>query len=481
MKLRNLTVTLFLICAAALVATWYGSREFKKGLLEQEAVSDAVRWAKFVASQSEEISAELAKGHISSKTRDALELASSAGGVFRYRVFDPEGIVVYASRPEDVGKLNTKPYFENLVRKGETFAKIESDEKFDGNRNVVSEAYVPLMQDGRFAGAIEVYVDETNTAARLDRAAYFAFLGVTALMFIVAIGWTFFVWRDLKIRLLLEKELMSHRDHLQELVDMATGELKEKADELKQALAKEQELSKLQREFVSMASHEFRTPLAIIDTTAQRMKSRAASNRLTPEDIEQRIGKIRDAVQRMTRLMESTLDAARMEDGKIKIEIGPCDIATVVREVCARQQEMSQTHIISSDLAGLPETIQGDSGYLEQAVENLLSNAVKYAPDAPDIQVTALAEGNQVVISVRDHGIGIDEDELGRVCERFFRARTSSGTAGTGIGLNLAKTLVEMHGGSISAESRKGESSTFTIRLPIDGPDQSDFAETRAA
>ena len=247
--------------------------------------------------------------------------------------------------------------------------------------------------------------------------------------------------------------------------------------DLQQTLTKEQELNKLQRQFVSMASHEFRTPLAIIDATAQRMKRRADENRLTPEEAVKRVEKIRDAVGRMTRLMESTLDAARMEEGKFKVTIEPCDIGKVAREVCARQQEMSQTHVISYDLAGLPVTIQADTDSLEQALTNLFSNAVKYAPDAPDIEIKGYTEGDQVVITVRDQGVGIDEDELDRIGERFFRAKTSTGTAGTGLGLNLAKTLVEMHGGSVSIESKNGEGSTFTIRLPIAGPDQAEQAE----
>jgi len=118
---------------------------------------------------------------------------------------------------------------------------------------------------------------------------------------------------------------------------------------------------------------------------------------------------------------------------------------------------------------------------VEQMLANLLSNAVKYAPDAPNIEVKARKEGNHMVISVRDHGIGIDEDELHRIGERFFRAKTSTGIAGTGIGINLVKTLVEIHGGTVNVESKKGEGSIFTIRLPVGGPDQSEQADTRAA
>ena len=275
---------------------------------------------------------------------------------------------------------------------------------------------------------------------------------------------------DITERKKVEKELIRHRDHLQELVDAATQEVKVTAEELKEALTKERKLNELQRQFVSMASHEFRTPLTIIDGAAQRLKRRAHTDSLTSEDTLHRTDKIRDAVKRMTQLMESTLMAARMEEGKIKVDIGPCDIGKVVQEVCARHQDIAQTHVIAYELVDLPETIQADTSSMEQVLTNLLSNAVKYAPGAPDIEVMAATSGDQIVISVRDHGIGIDQDDLSSIGERFFRAKTSTGIAGTGIGLNLVKKLVEEHGGTASVESVKGEGSTFTIRLPVEGP-----------
>ena len=270
----------------------------------------------------------------------------------------------------------------------------------------------------------------------------------------------------------VQAELVRHRDHLQEMVNNATMEIKEQALELSEALTKEKELNELQRQFVSMASHEFRTPLAIIDATAQRMKSRADDNNLTPEDAVQRVEKIRTAVNRMTRLMDSTLSAARMEKGKIEIEIDQCDIREIILEVCTHQQDIAKSHVISSNLEDLPASIQADAGALEQVLTNLLSNAVKYAPDAPAIDVIAHTEDDHVIIQVCDHGIGIDEDDLDKIGDRFFRARTSMGIAGTGIGLNLVKMLVELHGGIINIKSTKGEGSTFTIRLPIAGPEQ---------
>ncbi len=273
---------------------------------------------------------------------------------------------------------------------------------------------------------------------------------------------------DVDNRKQAEAELLQHRDHLQELVNSATSDLKAKALELEAALAKEKELNELQRQFVSMASHEFRTPLAIIDSTAQRLKKKAGN--LSSEDTLKRVDKIRSAVNRMTRLMEDTLTAARVDEGKIAVEIKSCNVGQVISDACWRLQEIAKDHVISCDICALPETIRADAGALDQVITNLLSNAVKYAPGAPDIQVTAHSEGDYVLIQVQDHGLGIDEDDLPKLFERFFRAKTSAGIAGTGIGLKLVKTLVEMHDGSISIDSRKDVGSTFTVRLPVNGP-----------
>lgn len=245
-----------------------------------------------------------------------------------------------------------------------------------------------------------------------------------------------------------------------------------RAKEMKVALDKERELSELQRQFISMASHEFRTPLAIIDLAVQKLSRRAKKDQLTPDGTLESMGKIRNAVQRMTRLMESTLVAARMEAGKIQITIEPCDIHKLLVDICTSLDEVSERHDIRLNAVDLPETIMADTPAVGQIVSNLLANAVKYAPDSPDIEVNAHEENDQVIISVTDYGLGIDKEDLKNIGERFFRAKTSTGIAGTGIGLNLVKALVEEHEGSFSLESELGKGSTFTISLPIEGPAQ---------
>ncbi len=275
---------------------------------------------------------------------------------------------------------------------------------------------------------------------------------------------------DITERKRAEQELLTHRDHLQDLVDEATESLKFKAKQLRLALDKEKELNALQREFVSMTSHEFRTPLAIIDASVQRIERRAKKGELTIDTLTPRIGKIRTAIERMTRLMEDTLSAARMQDGRINILAKPCDIASLIEEVVERQQEIATTHRFRLRFENLPEHIQADRAALDQVLTNLMSNAVKYAPDAPDVDVAAVGSGAYVIVSIRDRGIGIDKDDLSRIGERFFRAKTSTGIEGTGIGLSLVSKLIELHEGAFHVDSKKGEGSVFAISVPVAGP-----------
>ena len=110
-----------------------------------------------------------------------------------------------------------------------------------------------------------------------------------------------------------------------------------------------------------------------------------------------------------------------------------------------------------------------------------MSNSIKYSLAGSEITVRGRQDGDDVFVSVQDQGRGIDEDDLPKVFTRFFRAKTSTGIAGTGIGLNLVKTLVEMHSGSIDVESEKGKGSTFTVRLPVSGPLQRAESDTKVA
>jgi len=274
-------------------------------------------------------------------------------------------------------------------------------------------------------------------------------------------------WIDVTERKQAEMELQRHRDHLEQLVAERTRKIEQQSQELEKALEKEKQLTALQREFVAMVSHEFRTPLAIIDGAAQRLLRRL--DKLEATDVENRIGKIRSAVMRMTELIESVLSASRLEAGLIDFNPEPCQLGELIRAVCRRQQGISPDHSIEVDVDALPAEFVADSKLLTQVFTNLLSNAVKYAPNRPRIEVRVWGEGDHACVSVKDEGLGIPAAEVPRLFEKFFRAKTSVGISGTGIGLYLIKQLVSLHGGEIAVESDEGKGSTFLLKLPVKG------------
>ena len=275
---------------------------------------------------------------------------------------------------------------------------------------------------------------------------------------------------DISERMRAEQELKHHRDHLEELVAERTEEVQEQARQLTHALESEKKFSALQQKFVALVSHEFRTPLSIIDGTAQRIIR--LKDKITPDQLVERGSKIRFAVERMVGLIETTLYASRLDAGKVKMHVQPCTVRELFAEVCDRQKEISPSYDIHIDLDVIPEYIDADPKLLEHIFTNLLSNAVKYAPDNPLIEVAGEIKGDMALISIKDQGLGIPENDLPHMFERFFRAKTAEGIKGTGLGLSVCKEFVEMHGGDIKADSVEGEGATFTLLLPIGGRGQ---------
>lgn len=276
------------------------------------------------------------------------------------------------------------------------------------------------------------------------------------------------VQRDITERKNLQMELISHRDELAARVEERTQTIRNQALELEKALDRERELNRLQAEFVSMASHEFRTPLTIIDGVARRLSRRA--EKLTSEEIQERSQKIRATVKRMTMLVERTLDATRLSSGRIKLTPEHFDLKGLLSEIVSRQCEVATTHDIQMNLDNLPDELYGDARLLDNVFTNVLSNAVKYSGDSRRVIVTGEQDGTYAIIRMKDFGIGIPEGEISKIFQRFFRASTSTGIPGTGIGLNLVKSLVEMHYGEVCLESEEGAWTEVTISLPLESP-----------
>ncbi|MBJ3783171.1 sensor histidine kinase [Devosia sediminis] len=242
------------------------------------------------------------------------------------------------------------------------------------------------------------------------------------------------------------------------------------------ALEHERQISRLHRAFTSVVSHQFRTPLTIIDASAQRMLRRGAA--MTQDEVISRATKIRKACQRLTRLMESTLNAARLEQGEITFHPRPCDLQQVVATVVDMQPEDDQSRIVLA-LEDLPRLVMADTALLEQAIHNLISNGLKYSAPNSQVLVRGRREANDVIISVVDNGVGIPADEIPFITERFFRARTAQGIAGTGIGLHFVSQIMDLHGGRIEVSSAEGKGSTISLVFPYRPAERAGFDPVR--
>ena len=236
---------------------------------------------------------------------------------------------------------------------------------------------------------------------------------------------------------------------------------------LEEKLAQEQRLALAQRNFVSMASHEFRTPLTIVDGHARRLQKMQGS--IAASEIGERAGKIRAAVLRLTHLIDNMLNSARMIDGGAELYFHPAemDLTILLHEVCQLHREMVPSARIVEGFGATTAPMVGDAKLLFQVFSNLLSNAVKYSPGGGVIEVKAEFDADWAVVTVADQGLGIPPGDVGRLFDRYHRGSNVSGIVGTGVGLYLVKLAVDLHGGGIEVKSKEGDGSRFIIRLPL--------------
>jgi signal transduction histidine kinase len=242
--------------------------------------------------------------------------------------------------------------------------------------------------------------------------------------------------------------------------------LVQQATMLEERLEAEQALTDLQRNFVSMASHEFRTPLTIIDGHAQRLISTVERSSL--DDVADRAGRIRKTVRQMTHLIEHLMSTSKLLDGKSGLYFHPAriDMSELVSDVVRMYQEMSpNAHIIERRRTS--KIVFADYKLVYQAVSNLISNAIKYSPDGGAITVCLNTSASHVEVVIEDEGIGVPPADLNRVFDRYHRASNAHGIVGTGIGLHLVKMVADLHGGEVAVQNRAPRGARFTVRLPL--------------
>ena len=247
--------------------------------------------------------------------------------------------------------------------------------------------------------------------------------------------------------------------------------LKEHADNLEQANQELIEVNEMKDQFISMASHELKTPITTIRGQAQLMLRRLTKQKeLSQEfaDVRTALEKIDEQTYRLSALVDDLLDLGSIRAGKTELRPGRCDLCEICRSV-VDEQCLLTGRVIEVELPETPVMLEADSERLSQVGTNLVSNAIKYSPDGSPVKVSVVRQENTARLAVQDFGQGMEKEQLKHIFEPFYRApeAQSSKKSGWGLGLVICKDIVERHGGRIWCESHEGEGSTFYVELPL--------------
>lgn len=333
--------------------------------------------------------------------------------------------------------------------------------------------YHPLERDGRFIGWLEVTGFEWALHEQITTiinyqlliillSVLFSLLGGyllsrRALSPITSINDTArnIHFRDLNQRLPVKEGV---RDELTDLAETFNNML----DRLQRGFQREQQ-------FTSDAAHELKTPISSLRTETDIVLRKERS----PEEYQETLLRIREEVERMSDTVHLLLELSRLE-GRERLSKQPLDLAELARQTAGRISERAQAKSVSLECCTNDRsvTINGHEGYLREAIENLLQNALKYTPSGGSITINAHPEsgGNGAELIVEDTGIGFETGQGERLFDRFYRSNRQEvrKQSGSGLGLSLVKSIVEMHGGTVSAYSEgPGQGSRFTIHLPV--------------
>jgi signal transduction histidine kinase len=262
----------------------------------------------------------------------------------------------------------------------------------------------------------------------------------------------------------LNAELENKVEERTLILKEALQELEKSQQDLNEALNKEKELNEIKSRFVSTASHEFRTPLSTVLSSAALLAKYVKTEE--QDKRERHIRRIKDSVKHLNDLLEDLLSLGKLEEGKVEAKAEPVGIKDFLDEIAEEMKAIAKPgQQILVELDGDTQ-FSTDKKLLKNILINLLSNAVKFSPEEGVITLKALNTNNQMVVSVKDQGIGISEEDQQHLFSSFYRGKNAINIQGTGLGLHIVKGYVELLHGTINLHSVLDEGTTITIDLP---------------
>jgi signal transduction histidine kinase len=261
--------------------------------------------------------------------------------------------------------------------------------------------------------------------------------------------------------------------HTADALQRTTNQLEVTNQALETEKDKQKELAELKSRFVSMTSHEFRTPLSVILSSSELLE--AYGERWGADKRNKHLGRVQSAAKQMKQMLEAVLIIGRSEAGMLEFSPRRIDVVALCnRLVDELHMNVSTTHAIELRIDDEVGDAALDERLMGHLLGNLLSNAMKYSPEATRVKLVVARSGDDLVFAVSDEGIGIEPDDLDGLFETFRRGGNVGNISGTGLGLAIVQKAVELHGGVIDVDSEVGVGTTFTARLPLEAPGDED-------
>lgn len=382
------------------------------------------------------------------------------------------GETMFSGEQESVGEAGTS---DEIDGSGETDLSGETDGSagFDGSTGSDTRAGsgTSVNSDGT-AGTDDIWIvgllpedsmaNVTTSVVRLTCA------GLAVIVFLAALGSCVIIGRSLRpLRRITEsaREITDGSD-LSRRIQLSPGrdEVHELADTFNDMMGRLERSFDAERQFTSDASHELRTPVTVILAECEMAEK-------MPEDteaVQESVTEIHKQARKMSELIGKLLAYTRLEQGTRRIDREELDLSGLVEDVCEEQRTVAARNIRIECEASHDVLVNGDVALLISLVQNLVTNAVKYGKDGGHVWVKVYSEGSKACVSVRDDGIGIGEEDLACIWNRFYQADRSRSdeSRGIGLGLSLAQQIARLHGGRITASSRPGEGSEFIFSMP---------------
>lgn len=273
-----------------------------------------------------------------------------------------------------------------------------------------------------------------------------------------------YIWVEINSKLILDPESREPIEIVRATRDIT--ERKRAEEQIRQALLKEREISEMKSRFISSASHEFRTPMTAAAGSAELLRTHFS--KLTEQKRNELLGRIESAVQRVIAMLDDVLAVSRMESGKTKFKPVPVNLAAILHDLVSEAQLADKdAHKIHLEVPSGNSEATADNALLRTIIGNLISNALRYSPKGTEVHVWLVMQENSALIAVKDQGIGIPESDRARIFQAFERGSNVGQIKGTGLGLNIVRRMVELHGGTLDFTSQVGLGTTFTVWIPI--------------